>query len=124
MYVIIGGAFQGKLEYAKAQFGLSDSDIFECSEYSEPDFSKRCLDHIERYALYCIRNGIEPKVSMEQWLNRENAVLICEDIFCGVVPLDEEMRACREAAGRLLSYAAGKADGVVRMFCGLPQVLK
>ena len=125
MYVIIGGAYQGKLDYAKDRFGLIDASISECTEYKEPDFSQKCLYHIERYVLFCLRNKSDPTICLSQWIDTQpNSVLICEDIFCGVVPIDEEARAWREATGRLLSWAAERADGVVRMFCGLPQVLK
>ena len=125
MYVIIGGAYQGKLEYAKVRFGLADESIMDCSEDKEPDFSKKCLYHIERYVLFCLRNNIDPTISLSQWKDANcDGVLICEDIFCGVVPIDEEARTWREATGRFLSWVAGTANGVVRVFCGLPQVLK
>ena len=125
MYLIIGGAYQGKLEYAKHRFKLVNESISECSEDKEPDFSKSCLYHVERYVLFCLRNGINPFEGISKWLDSHcDVVLIFEDIFCGVVPIDEEARAWREATGRLLSWAAEKAEGVVRMFCGLPQVLK
>lgn len=31
MDIIIGGVYQGKLDYAKAQFSLTDSDVFFCA---------------------------------------------------------------------------------------------
>ena len=52
------------------------------------------------------------------------SVVICEDIFCGVVPVDPEMRAWREMTGRLLAYLSGKAAHVFRIFLGLEQKLK
>ena len=53
-----------------------------------------------------------------------DSVVICEDIFCGVVPVDPEMRAWREATGRMMNELCRHADRVVRLFCGIPQVLK
>lgn len=55
MDFIIGGAFQGKLSYAKEAFGIEEKDIYICKENEEPDFTKRCLVHYERYLLYCLR---------------------------------------------------------------------
>ena len=39
MILIIGGAWQGKLEFAKATFGITDADVFTCTD-REIDFSK------------------------------------------------------------------------------------
>ena len=41
-----------------------------------------------------------------------------------MVPVDREGRAAREAAGRLACLLARRADAVVRVFCGIPVVLK
>ncbi|MBS5451212.1 MAG: bifunctional adenosylcobinamide kinase/adenosylcobinamide-phosphate guanylyltransferase [Coriobacteriia bacterium] len=43
---------------------------------------------------------------------------------CGIVPIDAHDRAVREAAGRLGCELATRADVVVRMACGIPQVIK
>ena len=40
------------------------------------------------------------------------------------MPVDPRERAAREAAGRLACLLARRADAVVRVYCGLPQVLK
>ena len=125
MHLIIGGAFQGKTDWAKAQFDLTDADILECTEDRDVDFSRPCITHLERFALYCLRQGQEPKAVLAQraegW---KNSVLICDDISCGVVPLDAEDRAWREACGRMLNDLSIQAETVTRMFCGLPQRLK
>ena len=41
-----------------------------------------------------------------------------------MVPTDPEQRESRERAGRLSCLLAGRADVVIRVCCGLPQVLK
>ena len=51
-------------------------------------------------------------------------VLICEDIFCGIVPMEDLERKWRDLAGRTLTVLASKANTVTRIFCGLPQQLK
>ena len=40
MKLIIGGAFQGKTQFAKTRFGLSEADIFRC-DGTDIDFSRR-----------------------------------------------------------------------------------
>lgn len=51
-------------------------------------------------------------------------VTTCDEIGCGVVPLDRSDRDWREAVGRLCCALADQADLVVLVVCGLPQVLK
>ena len=51
-------------------------------------------------------------------------VVIATEVGGGVVPVDPEERAARETAGRLACLLAQRADAVVRVFCGIPVVLK
>ena len=124
MVLIIGGAYQGKLDYAKVTFSIADNEVFTCDS-AEIDFSRRCIYCIEEFTLACVRETIDPteyfRSRREKW---EDSILICRDIFCGVVPLDAEMRAWRQATGRLCRYLSGEAAQVSRLFCGLEQRLK
>ena len=53
-----------------------------------------------------------------------HAVWDVQELAGGVVPVDPDERAAREAAGRLGCLLAQRAERVVRVFCGLPVVLK
>jgi len=119
MDLIIGGAYQGKLDHAKEKYDLKDSDIFTCTADSDIDTSKRCIYAYQEYLLYCYRNGLEPVTDLPK-----DAIVIMNDIFCGVVPVDKETRGWREFCGRAGSALTKKADHVTRIFCGLPQELK
>ena len=120
MILIIGGAYQGKLDFARNQFGITDDDIHTCAA-GEIDFSRRCIYKIEEFTL---RNA-DPiacfKANRQHW---ENSILICEDIFCGIVPMGAENRAWRQRTARLCQYLAEEAQQVSRIFCGLEQRLK
>jgi len=119
MDLIIGGAYQGKLAYAKERFGLKEEDIWSCHADGESDVSRRCLDHVQETVLYALRAGKTPEIDF-----RPDAVILCDDIFCGVVPENAETRAWREQTGRLLGELARRANTVTRVFCGIPQRLK
>ena len=54
----------------------------------------------------------------------DKAVVIATEIGGGVVPVDPAERAYRERAGRLACLLAARADTVIRVCCGLPQLLK
>lgn len=120
MILIIGGAYQGKLSFAKEAFGITDADVHTCSA-GEIDFSKRCIYKIEEFT----RHHPDPmgyfQAHRDQW---QDSVLILEDIFCGVVPLGAETRAWRQNTGRLSQYFSREATRVSRIFCGLELRLK
>ena len=124
MILITGGAYQGKLEYAKSTYQLGDADIFTCTG-PEIDFSKRCIRHLEDFTCACVRDGVDAIDYFQShhalW---QDSILICQDISCGVVPMGADMRAWRQANGRLCQYLSGEAERVSRIFCGLEQRLK
>ena len=126
MIFIIGGSYQGKREYALEKFSLSENDVFICTEDTRDiDLSKRVIAHIEKFALGCVRRGEEPKEYWQSHMDElKNSILIADDVSCGVVPMDAVIRAWREATGRANNYLAGEADQVIRVFCGLGQVIK
>lgn len=125
MNLLIGGAYQGKLDYAKKQFSVSDEQVFTCTEENGIEFGSRCIYKIEEFTLWCVRHEMDAaqifKKHRAEWAD---SILICCDIFCGVVPLGADMRAWREMTGRLCAYLSSEAESVTRMFCGLPQRLK
>lgn len=124
MTLIIGGAYQGKLEFAREAFSLGEDDVFTCSG-TEIDFSRPCINALEEFTLACVRQGLDPVAYLQshraQW---ENAVFICQDLFCGVVPIDTELRSWRHTTGLVCQYLSREAARVSRIFCGLEQRLK
>ena len=125
MELIIGGAYQGKTEFSKEKFGFSDEDICICEKDGKIDFNKKCISHIERYSFWCVEHGVEPSEHFfEHAKNFEHGVVISDDIYCGVVPIDKTERAWREANGRLLIKIAEKSEHVTRVFCKIPTELK
>lgn len=48
-----------------------------------------------------------------------DAVVVADEIGCGVVPVDRNDRAWREAAGRALCVLAQKSKSVTRVICGI-----
>ena len=79
MILIIDGAFQGKLDFARKHLGVTD--CFTC-DGPEIDFSSGCVRKIETFAA-CHEDPVGYfEAHRDQWLD---CVLIIEDIFCGVV---------------------------------------
>ena len=120
MILIIGGAYQGKLAFAKEKFQLKDGDIHVCTA-GDIDFSKRCIYGIEEFTW----SHPDPigyfRERREAW---QDCILILRDVFCGVVPMEAETRMWRQNTGRLAQYLSAEAAQVSRIFCGLEQRLK
>lgn len=124
MILISGGAWQGKLEFAKRTYQLSQEDIFTCTD-THIDLSKPCIYRLEEYTFACIQAGLDPMEPFQNLNPRQNhTIFICQDIFCGVVPMERQLRLWRDATGKLCQYLAGEAEAVYRVYCGLEQRLK
>lgn len=125
MELFIGGAYQGKSDYVKETFGFTDEDFCICDIDNEPNFDKKCISHIERFSFWCVKNGIEPKdYFFEHVKDTDEKIIISDDISCGVVPIDKDERAWREANGRLLMAIADKSKHLTRIFCKIPVKIK
>ena len=122
MTLIFGGAYMGKRDYAKQNCGVTAIEA--CAE-GMPAFDSGCVAGLEQFSLHCARQGKDAAAELESrkalW---QDAVLIVRDISCGVVPLDATERLWREENGKMLRMLTGHADRVIRIWYGLPQVLK
>ena len=123
MILIFGGAYQGKTEYAIREFGLSA--VCDLTDGGEPDFTKEIITGIDAFAGRLTAGGENPSEYFasrcELWKDK---VLVATDTSQGVVPIDKEVRVAREANGRLLTYLAGEAEQVHRVFCGIGKRIK
>lgn len=112
MILIIGGAGQGKLDYVLQKTGYTPDQVAHTPEEAE---AKPVFDGLEGW----------PDLNEEALLAvNPDVILICDEVGCGVVPVEPEQRAWREQVGRLCCRLAARAERVERIFCGLPMVLK
>ena len=102
--LIIGGSFQGKREIAEKLY---------------PDEPK--IYNLHEKVREMLQREQDP---LELSATLRGHVITCDEIGCGVVPIDETLRAWREATGRANNYLASEAKKVYRVFCGLEQELK
>ena len=109
MRLIIGGAHQGKLAYALS-LGYTRDDVATVLPTDKP-------------ILYGLQNLTRehPDLTAD---DIPDCIVICDELGCGVVPLDWEDRAWRERTGRLCNELAQRADRVDRVFCDIPMKLK
>lgn len=111
LIMIIGGMAQGKHAFA-AQFTYA-----------------RCIDGLAAQIRDAVRAGRDPMAEANASVRalvtgREDIVLIYPEVGSGVVPLDPEERAWREAVGRAGCRIATEADEVYRVVAGIAQRIK
>lgn len=107
MIFVTGPLMAGKRDYIRAALGLSPEE-----------FARRAVWDVQTLAAEAPDlNALAEALSARE-------IVIATEVGGGLVPMDPAERAAREAAGRLSCLLAERADTVVRVCCGLPQVLK
>ena len=151
MILIFGGAYQGKLDYAKKTFDIET--VCDCSNGAAPDFAADAICGIDGFVKRCACNTCEALVEKQQvkepgkqseqqspgsdqlpleaadWFDErreawQDKILIMTDVSQGIVPMEPELRAFREMNGRLMLRLAAEADEVHRVFCGIGKRVK
>ncbi len=107
MIFITGPFFSGKHQVA--------CDVLQCS-----------LDELGGRAVFDAEQRVADGCSLEDLAEElcRYEVVCANEIGSGIVPIDAGERAKREAAGRLACLLAARATVVIRVFCGIPHVIK
>lgn len=124
MRIITGGAFQGKRAFADRLYpGVEWTDGGSCdldeirtcrAVYGFHEFVKRWLKQEKSW---------EELASLMLEKNR-GLILICDEIGCGLVPVDAFEREYRESTGRIMNALAEQAERVDRVVCGIGRRIK
>lgn len=108
MDLVIGGKNQGKLRYVTQFYGISEDD-------------PRIMPHLEERLRGCDEDA---ERAIETLGIRSDAIVICEEVGCGIVPADLSERVYRERVGRACCLLARQADRVHLVRCGIGSVIK
>ena len=124
MTLVIGGAYQGKLECVMEKH--QGKSVCQCDlDNPEMDLSADVINSLHLMMLAQIRAGVDSLTYINDKLpEMKDKIIICDDISCGVVPVDPETRQWRETAGRCLALLSKNADEVIRIFCGIESRIK
>jgi len=126
MILIFGGAYQGKLAYALERFNLAEDDVYRCGDdNANVPQDKKIVYGIDKWILALVKKETNVEEAVRQFIDgNRNAVVICDDISCGVVPLDPVLRKWRESVGRSMAILSQSSDELIRLFCGIPSRIK
>ena len=106
MIFVTGPLYAGKREYIRNSLGLSETEL-----------AARAVWDVQELAPGADLPALADRLAQKD-------IVIAAELGAGLVPIDRTEREKREAAGRLACLLAERADTVVRVCCGLGQVLK
>ena len=152
MIFVIGPLFSGKQDYIMQALGWSETDFLEKAVRDVQNLAAEAAEAVEvaeaagaveiaeaaetdgvvgaAEVAEAVGNSPSPLDDLQEKLRSladrlsQKEVVIATETGCGVIPLDPRERRNREAAGRLSCLLAERAETVVRVCCGIPQVLK
>lgn len=102
--LIIGGMHQGKAALARALYPALP-----------------CVENLHLQVREELDTGRDPMALLN---DLHGHAVTCDEVGCGVVPIDRTDERYREAVGRLCCALAAEADAVVRVTAGIPQYIK
>ena len=102
---VMGGAYQGKYEFAKT-------------------FELPVINGIQDIIRDLMKTDQDILTEIMKILEQEDCVAVCNEIGCGIVPASKEDRDYREMVGRVACAIAKKADAVYRVEAGIAQKIK
>ena len=86
------------------------------------------LNHLHLWVRDLLDEGMEEEkiqTTILFWIkSNPDAIVICDELGNGIVPIKKQERIWREQTGRLMIELAKQAERVERILCGLGQRLK
>lgn len=136
MKLVIGGAYQGKLSYAKKEYGFEQSDRkgkstehfvwVDGADCTLEDIYK-CggVYHFEAFLKRMMKAGKSVEGLAEVIAEKNpDIVIVSTEIGYGLVPIDSFEREYREQVGRICTNLAKHSMRVDRVVCGIGTMLK
>lgn len=125
MTLIIGGAYQGKTEYAAGLLRISRGEILDGETCGIDEiFKAAALCHFEALVKRVVEKGEPRNLARELCAKNPDVIVIVNEIGSGIIPIDKLERDWREEVGRESCILAEFSDTVIRINCGIPTAIK
>ena len=126
MWLISGGAYQGKLSYALEYTGLKIDDAADGKVCSLQElYEKPIMNQFHLWIDRMLREEKDVYPLVEDILQHNpEIVIITNELGCGIVPMEAYDRSYRELVGGVCCKLAKDAREVHRVFCGIGTVIK
>lgn len=107
--LVLGGKNNGKLDFVRA---LDRDDFNLIYKLNDIIFEQTKNDTFD-ISCFIDRN-----------IRRKNVIIVCDEVGCGIVPIDNTEVQYRENVGRCCCEIAKIADCVIRVYSGIGTVIK
>ncbi len=128
MKLITGGRAQGKLDYVKQNIDKNkEYVIYDGAIPGDNPGSDKIIivNHLHEYIRKMMRDDKDPREEIFGLLDKyDDVIIISDEVGNGIVPADPFERKYRDTTGRILIEVAKRADTVVRVICGIGQIIK
>lgn len=126
MILIVGGAFQGKTEFAKTLTGIPVQQFTDGRQCLEAElYTGKVICYFEELIGRMLKKDKDPMELLELLEQRNpKVVLVSRELGYGVVPVDAFDRKYRETVGRVCTRAAAASQAVYRVVCGIGMKIK
>lgn len=126
MRLIIGGAYQGKLDFAIKNYHINTTEIVNGEELDISDLSNiKCINNYHLLVKKFLENCENPILETNKIISENPDILIIiDEIGNGIIPLERSERIWREQVGKVGCLLAEKADTVERITCGIAVKIK
>ncbi|MDO4632332.1 MAG: bifunctional adenosylcobinamide kinase/adenosylcobinamide-phosphate guanylyltransferase [Eubacteriales bacterium] len=126
MEFVIGGACQGKQEFACRKYKLKAEEIIDGSAANrEQLLNCRAVRDFHLYIKAALKRGEDADTLCENLLaENPDVIIISNEIGYGIVPMDPEDRFWREKTGRVSCRIAAASRNVYRVCMGIGTAIK
>lgn len=126
MRMIIGGAYQGKTNYAIKKYNIESDEIMSGETMEHDKLSEiKCISGYHLFVKKLLEKGFDPIGITEKILNQNsNIIIIMNEIGNGIIPIEKSERIWREQVGKVGCYLAERAASVERIICGQAVMIK
>ncbi len=131
MILVIGGSYQGKLEFILKKYGFCMEDVYNCNVngndvYSiESCYTAKVIYHYHELINKILEYQKDPlEITKDIFEKNPKVIIISNEIGYGIVPTEKFQRDYRENVGRVCCYIAEHSDTVIRVTAGIGKVIK
>lgn len=126
MFLVTGGAYQGKQAFAVSYFKVDAKSIADGKTIGFDEIRNyQCISNFHILIKRLMKAGKSTE-EMKKMIDslEENSIIITDEIGNGIVPAEQFEREWREQTGRLCCYIAAKSQKVIRLSGGIPVFIK
>lgn len=128
MILVVGGSYQEKLKFVIDKFSINENEIVDCNNVDLLNLKDlrnyKVIDNFENFIYEELKNDRNPEKDFSELSLNDDMIIICDDLACGVVPIDKFYRDMRETTGRLLCSISKNSNEVYNVLYGVGKKVK